>query len=73
MSSSDAPPPEIGAVQHQLADAVEAYTMLARDAGDVAPFPANREVGPTEVAVTAAAMLKAAGINSFEIAGLFNV
>lgn len=66
-------PAEVAAVQERLADAIEAYCELRRQGHDVAPFPADRELSPTAVAVAAAAMLKAYDIYSFEIAGIFNV
>lgn len=61
------------ALQRALADAVAAYGMRVREHGEIPPFPGDRAVSDTDVAVTAAAMLKAAEINSFEIAAMFNI
>jgi hypothetical protein len=44
-----------------------------REHGDLAPFPAGAGVTGTDVAITAAAMLKASEIYSFEIAAMFDV
>jgi hypothetical protein len=70
------PPPSAAsdaALQHALADAVTAYGRRVRDHGELPPFPGDADITPTDVALTAAAMLKAADVNSFEIAALFNV
>lgn len=61
------------AVQRALAEAVSAYGLRVREHGELAPFPPDREVAPTDVAIAAAAMLKAADVYSFEIAAMFNV
>ncbi len=61
------------ALQRALADAVAAYGARVREHGEIAPFPAERTVSSTDVAVTAAAMLKASEIYSFEIAAIFDV
>ena len=58
-------------LQRALADAVEAYAARVREHGEIPPF--EHEVTPTDVAITAAAMLKAAEVYSFEIAAMFNV
>jgi hypothetical protein len=58
-------------LQRALANAVEGYALRVREYGDIAPF--DREVAPTDVAITAAAILKAAEVYSFEIAAMFNV
>ena len=69
-----APTPEgDAALQRALADAVEAYGLRVREFGEFPPFPEGREVIPTDVAVTTAAMLKAAEVYSFEIAAMFNI
>ncbi len=61
------------ALQRALADAVAAYGARVREHGEIAPFPAERAVSSTDVAITAAAMLKASEIYSFEIAAMFDV
>jgi hypothetical protein len=61
------------ALQRTLAEAVAAYGRRVREHGELSPFPSDTEVAPTDVAFTAAAMLKAAEVYSFEIAALFNV
>lgn len=61
------------AVQRALADAVAAYGARVREHGEIPPFPADRTVTSTDVAITAAAMLKASEIYSFEIAAMFDV
>jgi hypothetical protein len=62
------------ALQHALADAVAAYGKRVREHGELRPFPTGQDSpAPTDVALTTAAMLKAAEITSFEIAALFNV
>jgi hypothetical protein len=61
------------ALQRALADAVSAYGSRVREHGELAPFPAESTVAATDVAFTAAAMLKAAEVYSFEIAAMFNV
>jgi hypothetical protein len=58
-------------LQQALADAIEGYALRVREHGDMLPF--DREVAPTDVAITAAAILKAAEVYSFEIAAMFNV
>lgn len=60
-------------LQRALADAVTAFGRRVREHGELPPFPGDAHVTPTDVAFTAAAMLKAADVNSFEIAALFNV
>jgi hypothetical protein len=61
------------ALQRALADAVAAYGARVREHGEIAPFPAESAVSRTDVAITAAAMLKASEIYSFEIAAMFDV
>jgi hypothetical protein len=71
---SGAPTAESDAsVQRALADAVAAYGARVREHGEIPPFPGDRTVSGTDVAITAAAMLKAAEIYSFEIAAMFDV
>ena len=73
-SSSVEPTPESDvALQRALADAVAAYGSRVREHGELAPFPGEHTAAATDVAFTAAAMLKAAGVYSFEIAAMFNV
>lgn len=60
-------------LQVALADAIEAWAARVREYGEIPPFPEGREVLPSDVAVTAAAILKAAEIYSFEIAAMFNI
>ena len=66
-------PERDAALQRALADAVAAYGARVREHGEIAPFPAESTVSSTDVAVTAAAMLKASEIYSFEIAAMFDV
>jgi hypothetical protein len=61
------------ALQRALADAVEAFGARAREHGELGAFPPGRSVGATDVAITAAAMLRAAEVYSFEIAAMFNI
>jgi len=61
------------ALQTALADAIEAYAARVHEYGEIPPFPEGREVQPSEVATTAAAILKAAEVYSFEIAAMFNI
>jgi hypothetical protein len=61
------------AIQRALADAVSAYGARVREHGEIPPFPAGAAASSTDVAITAAAMLKASDIYSFEIAAMFNV
>ncbi len=61
------------AVQRALADAVAAYGARVREYGEIPPFPGDRPVTSTDVAITTAAMLKASEIYSFEIAAMFDV
>lgn len=61
------------ALQRALANAVEAYGARVREHGELAPFPADRKIAATDVAIAAAAMLKAADVYSFEIAAMFNI
>ena len=61
------------ALQRALADAVAAYGARVREHGEIAPFPADHGVSSTDVAITAAAMLKASEIYSFEIGAMFDV
>jgi hypothetical protein len=71
---ADAPSPESdAALQRALADAISAYGARVREHGEIPPFPPDRAVQTTDVAIAAAAMLKAAEIYSFEIAAMFNV
>jgi hypothetical protein len=75
------PPPEPAppsadsdaALQRALADAIEAYAARVHEFGELAPFPPEREVLATDVAVAAAAILRAADVYSFEIAAMFNI
>jgi hypothetical protein len=60
-------------LQRALADAIEAYAARVHEYGDFPPFPEGREVLPSDVAVTAAAILRAADVYSFEIAAMFNI
>lgn len=78
MPDAAAPTPDPSAerdaeIQRALADAIEAYAARVHEHGDIPPFPADREVSPTDVAITAAAILKAAEVYSFEIAAMFNI
>jgi hypothetical protein len=69
-----APSPEgDAALQRALADAVSAYGARVREHGEIPPFPSSGAVQTTDVAITAAAMLKASEIYSFEIAAMFDV
>lgn len=69
-----APTPESDeGLQRALADAIEAYAARVHEYGDLAPFPEGREVLPSDVAVTAAAILRASEVYSFEIAAMFNI
>jgi hypothetical protein len=61
------------ALQRALADAVSAYGARVREHGEIPPFPSGGAVQTTDVAITAAAMLKASEIYSFEIAAMFDV
>jgi hypothetical protein len=60
-------------IQRRLADAIRAYAARVQELGELDPFPPGSEVTPTDVAITAAAMLKAAEVYSFELAAMFNV
>jgi hypothetical protein len=66
-------PEQDAALQRALADAVAAYGARVREHGEIAPFPADRAVSSTDVAITTAAMLKASEVYSFEIAAMFDV
>ena len=78
-SKPEQPPPEDSSaasdaeVQRALAHATEAYALRVREHGEMAPFPGDHAVAATDVAITVAAMLKAAEVYSFEIAAMFNV
>ena len=73
-TTGEQPTPESdAALQRALAEAVSAFGRRVREHGELAAFPTGVEVMPTDVAFTAAAMLKAAEVYSFEIAALFNV
>jgi hypothetical protein len=75
-SSTSTPEPSAAGdaeIQRRLVEAIEAYAARVQEYGELAPFPPGREVTPTDVAITTAAMLKAAEIYSFEIAAMFNV
>jgi hypothetical protein len=61
------------ALQRALADAVEAYAARVYEFGELAPFPPDRAVLASDVAVAAAAILRAADVYSFEIAAMFNI
>lgn len=60
-------------IQRRLAEAVSAYARRVLEGGNLPPFPEGREVSQTDVAISAAAMLKQAGVYSFELAAMFNV
>jgi hypothetical protein len=66
-------PERDAALQRALAGAVAAYGARVREHGEIPPFPAEGAVSSTDVAITAAAMLKASEIYSFEIAAMFDV
>src|SRR5579875_1512288 len=68
---ADAVDGDAAAVQRALADAVAAYGARVREHGELAPFPPDGQPAATDVAITAAAMLKAAEVYSFEIAAMF--
>lgn len=69
-----APTPERDdALQRALADAVTAFGSRVREYGEIPAFPRDARPAPTDVAFTAAAMLKAAEVYSFELAALFNI
>jgi len=71
---SDTPTPESdAALQSALAEAVSAFGARVREHGELPAFTSDAEIAPTDVAVTVAALLKAAEVYSFEIAALFNV
>lgn len=73
-SGPAAPAPEADAVlQRALAEAVRAFGTRVREHGQLAPFPSDLQVTATDVAITAAAMLQAAEVSSFEIAAMFNI
>jgi hypothetical protein len=72
-SSSSTPESERRAIQARLAEAVSAYAACAVDGDEFPPFPDEVDVSETHVALAAAAMLKQAGIYSFELATMFNV
>ncbi len=70
------PPPSAesdAALQRALAEAVAEYGARVREHGEIPPFPGDAAVTGTDVAITAAAMLKASEIYSFEIAAMFDV
>jgi hypothetical protein len=68
------PAPEADAVlQRALAEAVAAFGTRVREHGEITPFPTDLEVSQTDVAITVAAMLRAAEVSSFEIAAMFNI
>ncbi len=74
LAPARAPTPESDvALQRALADAVTAFGSRVREHGQIAAFSESVTPAPTDVAVTVAAMLKAAEVTSFEIAALFNV
>jgi hypothetical protein len=60
-------------LQRALADAVEAFGARVREHGELVAFPPGRSIGATDVAITTAAMLRAAEVYSFEIAAMFNI
>ena len=66
-------PASDAALQRALAEAVSAYGARVRTHGALPPFPDGDAADATDVAFTAAAMLRAAEITSFEIAAMFNV
>ena len=60
-------------LQVRLAEAVSAYARRVLEHGALPPFPDDHDVGQTEVAISAAAMLKQVEVYSFELATMFNV
>lgn len=60
-------------IQEALAAAVRAYAGRVLEGGDLPPFAEGDDVDQTAVAITAAAILKAAEVYSFELAAMFNV
>jgi hypothetical protein len=62
------------ALQRLLTAAVRCYSRrsLDRREWEIAPFAAGAEVTATEALVTAASILRAAEISSFELASIFN-
>jgi len=72
-STPDPTPASDAELQQALADAVTAYGARVREHGELPPFPAGAEVDGTHVAVTAAAILRASDITSFEIGAIFNI
>jgi hypothetical protein len=72
-SSTSARSDDRRALREQLAEAVSAYAACALEGDDFPPFPSEGEVSETHVAIAAAAMLKQAGVYSFELATMFNV
>jgi hypothetical protein len=74
---SEPSPPDAGVPDHELqarlAEAVRAYARRVLEGGPLPPFPEGHEVGQTEVAISAAAMLKQVEVYSFELATMFNV
>lgn len=69
------PAPELSddELQVRLAEAVSAYAKRVLERGALPPFPEGHSVGQTEVAISAAAMLKQVEVYSFELATMFNV
>lgn len=60
-------------LQARLAEAVSAYAKRVLEGGALPPFAEDHQVGQTEVAICAAAMLKQVEVYSFELATMFNV
>ena len=52
---------------------MRAYAGRVLEGGDLPPFAEGDDVDQTAVAITAAAILKAAEVYSFELAAMFNV
>jgi hypothetical protein len=74
-SGPSPPAPELPdhEVQARLAEAVRAYARRVLEGDALPPFPEDHDVGQTEVAIAAAAMLKQVEVYSFELATMFNV
>ena len=74
-SSTSGPsgPPADHELQVRLAEAVSAYAKRVLEGGALPPFAEDHQVGQTEVAICAAAMLKQVEVYSFELATMFNV
>jgi len=55
------------ALQQILAAAVHAYAARIEDGAEMSPFPARRHVTATDVMLTCTSMLKAVGLQLFEL------